>query len=374
MDRLGITVCYLNQKRRPPFLETQYFYELSMEGRKHQLELIVFNPKEVNWKTRTVPGWRIHPSKRWEQQIFQLPKLIYDRCYYVNRQHYFLYKPSVQKLYHDPQIRFLGRPLGGKYQTYQILKKCPSITPYLPETIRFQSMKNLNEMIEKYHSICLKPNGGSHGRGVIKITPFQRHVLIQGRSLTNQLFQQWMEFSQLQDWLQKWTQQTRYIIQPYLPLTTPQQSPFDIRILVQKGGDQQWHVTGSAVRIGKAHSLTSNLHGGGSALPFIPFLQENYDQEIQQKIQNSMDQITSTVPTFIEQNYGPLVELGLDIGIDRKGNVWILEVNSKPGRSVFLRTGHKKTHHLAIQLPILYAKSLLRSPRRCNPVISYDQT
>lgn len=346
-----------------------------MEGRKHQLELVVFNPKEVNWKTRTVPGWRIHSSKRWEQQICQLPNLIYDRCYYVNRQHYLQYKPFVQKLYHDPQIRFLGRPLSGKYQTYQILQKCSSITAYLPETIRYQSMKSLEEMIQKYHSICLKPNGGSHGRGVIKITPFKRHFLIQGRSLTNEHFQQWIQDpNHLKEWIHKFTQNTRYIIQPYLQLTTPQQSPFDIRILVQKGGDQKWHVTGSAVRVGKAHSLTSNLHGGGNALPFIPFLKENYEKKIQQQIQHQIHRITSTVPTFIEQNYGPLVELGLDIGIDKKGNVWILEVNSKPGRSVFLRTGNKKTHYLAMQLPILYAKSLLRSSRRCNPVISYDQT
>jgi D-alanine-D-alanine ligase-like ATP-grasp enzyme len=33
---------------------------------------------------------------------------------------------------------------------------------------------------------------------------------------------------------------------------------------------------------------------------------------------------------------GPLGELGMDIGVDRSGRVWLFEVNAKPGRHIFL--------------------------------------
>lgn len=38
----------------------------------------------------------------------------------------------------------------------------------------------------------------------------------------------------------------------------------------------------------------------------------------------------------IERNYPHLIgELGFDLGIDQKGDIWMFEANSKPGRSIF---------------------------------------
>lgn len=369
MNQLGVIVCYQLHHKRPPFLETRYFYQLAMEAKKHTIDLFVFSPKEIDWNRRTVPAWAIEDNRQWAKQMKPLPSLIYDRCYYLNSSHYRQYQPFLNRLRTDPKIRLLGRALSGKYQTHQILSACHQIQAHLPETIRYQSIESMTMMLKKYHDICMKPNGGSHGRGVFRIKPHHKQFFIQGRDLTNQAFQLLIKDpGQLNQWIEKFVGQTRYIIQPYLRLTTVEHLPFDLRILVQKDGNAAWLTTGSAIRIGKAHSLTSNLHGGGTAVSFLPFLQKNYPPRLQEKINQDIQNITTIVPSFIEQNYGPLVELGLDIGIDKSGHVWLLEVNSKPGRSVFLRTGNKEIHDLATKLPILYAKALLHGPRRCNPV------
>jgi hypothetical protein len=143
-------------------------------------------------------------------------------------------------------------------------------------------------------------------------------------------------------------------------LTTPDHRPFDIRILVQKNEHSQWETTGMAVRTGKPNMITSNLHGGGQALTFRPFIDRYYSKETVKKILSKIEWVSAFVPPFIEQHHGQLIELGIDVGIDRDGNVWILEVNSKPGRTIFLRTGEKKIRQRAVQLPMFYAHSLLQ--------------
>lgn len=369
MNTLGIIVCYLLKNKQPPFFETKYFYQLSMVGKKKQLQVIIFNPMDVNWKTRTVVGWMVGSSQRFEKVIHPLPKLIYDRCHYRTRDDFLKYRPFVTRLMNDPQIRFIGRPLKGKYQTYELLKHCRSIQDYLPETVRYDSNETIYKMLHKHHTICMKPNGGSHGRGVIKISLNNGQFFVQGRTHDNRNFHvNIMNKNRFDRWIKQFVKDTRYIIQPYLELTTPNGRPFDVRILVQKNEHLAWMTTGAAVRVGPSHTITSNLHGGGKAFPLRTFLEKHFADSVQ-TILSDIKTIAYHIPSFIEQNHGPLVELGLDVGVDRQAHVWLLEVNSKPGRSVFLQSGNHKTHHLATQLPILYSLALLRGARRWKPVI-----
>ena len=369
MNTLGITVSSFASKKYPPFHEIKYFHQLSNEGKKKRIQIFIFDPLKIDWRTKTVTGWILKTQKGFEKVVQPIPKLIYDRIFYRNRQHFLQYKPYVTRLMNDPTIRFLGRPLKGKYQTYQLLRQSSSLEPYLPETVRYDSMETIQRMLHKYNIICLKPNGGSHGRGVIKITQQNDAYFITGRNQKNAHFSiQIPNERQFDAWIQRFVNQIRYIIQPYLTLVTPDGFPFDVRILVQKNEQFSWTTTGAAVRVGHSHSITSNLHGGGKAIPFHPFIEKHYTNQVE-KIQNGIKKINTYLPTFIEQHHGPLVELGIDIGIDREANIWILEVNSKPGRSVFLQMGKPNIHQLAVQLPIRYAEALLYGARRWNPVI-----
>jgi hypothetical protein len=61
----------------------------------------------------------------------------------------------------------------------------------------------------------------------------------------------------------------------------------------------------------------------------------------------------------LESCHGRLVELGIDFGVDLDGYIWILEVNSKPGRSIFTYLQDDKARNRALENPIRYAKYLL---------------
>jgi D-alanine-D-alanine ligase-like ATP-grasp enzyme len=58
--------------------------------------------------------------------------------------------------------------------------------------------------------------------------------------------------------------------------------------------------------------------------------------EKEEEVLKEAKEIAIQLSEAIERNYThTLGELGLDIGIDRNGDVWMFEANAKPGRSIF---------------------------------------
>ncbi|MFD1425977.1 glutathione synthase/RimK-type ligase-like ATP-grasp enzyme [Kroppenstedtia sanguinis] len=358
---LGVVTCRLSGQT-PPFNETGYFKDLTIEGASAGIQLIIFPPMNVNWKTRRVTAWRYHPPvRRWLKESHPIPYLIYDRCYYTDTHHYRLYKPYIDRLRRDPSIHLLGKPLSGKLQTHLIVQKSKFLTPFLLPTKKLTSTADLISGMKQYASVLIKPNGGSHGKGVAAIVDQDRSFRVGGRSKTNRPFHLILHSeNSLINWVRRFIGQTPYIIQPFLHLKSIDGRPFDIRILVQKNGEGKWVTTGTAVRTGKPGSLTSNLHGGGHAENTEAFLSKNYSPEKAKDILQSIQYLSENVPIQIEQEHGRLLELGLDVGVDRQGNVWFLEANSKPGRSVFLQTGDREVQRQSVRLPIQYALTLFK--------------
>ncbi|UUZ97792.1 YheC/YheD family protein [Paenibacillus sp. P25] len=106
--------------------------------------------------------------------------------------------------------------------------------------------------------------------------------------------------------------------------------------------------------------MTSNLHGGGSALPAADFLAREFGEGKAEALLRELKRLSELLPEALESSHGRLAELGIDYGIDTSGNIWIIEVNSKPGRSIFTYLQDDRARKAAIVNPIRYAGFLLR--------------
>ncbi|MDU5948384.1 MAG: YheC/YheD family protein, partial [Paenibacillus macerans] len=53
--------------------------------------------------------------------------------------------------------------------------------------------------------------------------------------------------------------------------------------------------------------------------------------------------------------FGPLCELALDLAINKQGHIYVLEVNPKPAREVFMKSGDPDAYRKAIVRPLEYA-------------------
>lgn len=342
------------------FFEKGFYKYLQLLGKKKNILVYVFYPDSINWDKAIVNGYHFNFSKKkWENKQYPLPNFIYDRCFYVSAKTYFKYKPHVEKIKQNKRISLLGHGLKGKWEVYEILTKGSLYANHLPKTEKY---KNPNQLLAwlKNFPIILKPIGGSHGAGVIKVAKDNNNFIVIGRNYFNhKITFKFQDKQKFINWINQFIGRKKFIIQQYLDLFTSNKQPFDVRVLVQKDQQGTWDVTGMSARLGDKDNITSNLHGGGRVEQLASLLEREFGQDKANIILNDINKLVLAIPSFLENSHGNLFELGIDIGIDRQGRVWIIEVNSKPGRKVFSLLNDKEKTIKALSRPILYTEYLI---------------
>lgn len=352
---LGILTLYLNEQKQ---LEERPIYQrMIIEGKKLGLNVFVFTPQDVNEQSRRIMGMFYQPEKKqWIRKLTPFPHMIFDRCRLQSSYRFEQLKRFRSKHRH---LSFLNRPLRNKWLIFQALNEVPDFRAHLPKTKLYSTIADVQRMIKEDPLLYLKPINGTGGRGILRIEKLKgtrTSIYVQGRDRSRRIIApQRMTWTQLMLRLSAWSAKDRYLVQQGISLTLPNGRVHDYRMLVQKSGDGIWEVTGCAGRIGANKSITSNLHGGGEAVKMDTLLSKwmGSDQRMQQ-VKEEAGVLGIKVAAFLEEKYGALCELALDLAIDRGGTIWLLEVNPKPSREVFARIGDRETYQKAIARPMEY--------------------
>jgi len=361
---LGILTLYLNDKG---LLEERSVYQkMTAAGKRLGLDVVVFTPEDVHARQHRIHAMVYDPAtKKWSRRWMSLPTMIFDRC-------------RIQKSKRFEQLKrfraryaghlFLNRPMRNKWTVYRTLQRDSRFRPHLPLTRLYESGKELTEMLRKYPLLYLKPANGTGGRGILRIQRAQDgKLLIQGRAQNRRIISPMrVAPASLTGHLAKWNLKgNRYLIQQGIQLKLDNGRVHDYRMLVQKNGRGEWSVTGAAGRIGAPGSVTSNLHGGGRAASMETLLRQWLgDGSKASRVKAQAEQLGVDVARHLEAAYDSLCELALDLAIDRNGHIWLLEVNPKPAREVFAKSGDLETYRLAIIRPLEYALWLYKHRTR----------
>lgn len=349
--------------RQPSFPEQSFIKELCEAADFFAIDSFVFSPSEFNPHTGILYGFR-YKQNRWVQERCELPDVIYDRCYYTHNDERRACLTALASIAARKPYVTLNGGLPSKWKVYLALTSYPRIAPLLPATETFIHPEQLRSLLHSYDKgLILKPASGMQGKGVLYIRRY--HLTPQwtatGRTRNNRLFEQTFDdFSSLERWIKKFIGSASYIVQPYLELSGTDNKPFDVRALLQKNDKGRWSVTGTAVRVGQQGSLTSNLHGGGSALNTLEFLTRKFGTAYAEKLIDQINELSIHTAEKLENSFGRLAELGFDFGIEPDGRLWLLEVNSKPGRSSFRLLGNREAEQRSIEQPLRYAILLSR--------------
>lgn len=365
---LGVMVC--RRAGTPPFAEKEFLRELSLASSRLGMTVFVFFPEDKPDSLslhHQITGF-IYKRNTWVKETVPIPEIIYDRCLFKSAD-----ETSAAAVFLNGLPKnswsIWSRGLPGKRRVYDFLKREQTLSPYLPHTLTYAGGESLSKALIQFDGeLFMKPSGGSHGSHTLYVNCKDKKVaILQGRDRSNSIFRKTIPVRELSAWVSKFTGHRRFIIQPYLKLTSREGRPFDIRVLVQKNAHGRWTITGKAVRQGPAEGMTSNLHGGGTAMPVPPFLESEFGVPIADDIMTCINRLSEHIPPLLESGFGRLGELGIDFGIDCFGKVWLLEVNSKPGRRAFRQTGDIPAAQLSVENPLRYARYLLlRQLRRVN--------
>lgn len=368
LGTLGIMCC--RRAGSPPFSDEGYCRKLSVLGKKYGIRVIVFRPSDASRDRTFVHGF-IYGEGGWRQTRFPFPDIVYDRCLFHTGREFKLAASLLSDSRAAKGWTLWSRALPGKWQVYRILKKDPGLLPYLPPTEIYRGKQSLLEALESYGGEAfLKPKGGSQGKNAlyVRVDRESGTWAAKGRYSQNRPVEKiFRSEAAAVRWVTEFTENRTYIIQPFLHLQGRNGRSFDTRVLMQKNEKGLWMRTGTAVREGASGSITSNLHGGGKALPVLPYLSGQFGADQAKRLTSVISQLSEKIPPILESHFGRLGELGIDFGIDTKGNVWLLEVNSKPGRTSIRQAGDPDSAVLASENPLRYARYLLlRQLRRVN--------
>lgn len=372
---LGIAVASLtgggaNAQGDSRLPEPAFCRALSLLGGTHGVNVYVFAADGYDSHTGELLAYRLR-NGCWELESVPLPDIVYNRCFFSSSGQRSAFRAMLQGIRLRKPFMMLGGELPAKPEVYGALQGDPVLAAHLPETVRYRPQDQLRSLLRRHPGgIVLKPASGMQGKGIAHIArgPLQSQWTVRGRSRQNRPFSRTFESEgELTERILRFTGRSSYIVQPYLELCGGDGKPFDVRALLQKDETGRWALSGAAARTGRAGSLTSNLHGGGTAEPAMKVLSAKFGTQEAERLLKRIHTISKRAAERLESEFGRLAELGLDFGIEPGGRIWLLEANSKPGRSSFSQINDRTAEQLSILRPLLYACSLAK---RLNPSIS----
>lgn len=364
---VGILTLYLNERKR---LEEPHVYEkMITEGQELGMDVFVFTPSDVDSSRDRINALEYSPdTRRWYRRWRPFPHVIYDRCR-IQKNERFQQLLRFRARY--GHLLFLNRPLRNKWTIHQALHAVRRFRPHLPECELVHSTSDIHRMLQRHDTVFLKPINGTGGRGILRVsrsTSISGVYNISGRDASRRIISpRRMYAPMLGSYLSRFTMKGTYLVQEGIDLELPSGRVHDYRMLVQKNGSGEWEVTGCVGRVGPPRSVTSNLHGGGKAMPMSELLDRWIpDRDKQEEVREEAYRLGVDVCRFLEDKYAALCELALDLAIDKSGQVLLLEVNPKPSREVFSQIGDREAYRQALIRPLEYANWVLEQRRKAK--------
>ncbi|MGS0764476.1 YheC/YheD family endospore coat-associated protein [Syntrophomonas curvata] len=337
---IGIMATYIPGSSReevdPRSLQAELIY-LSIVSKSFPGQVYIFTPSGINWATNTCRGYVYHQFSatrgRWESALYPIPDVVYDRIHSRSAEARNSVKYAKIRLMQMPYLHYFNPHYLNKWNVHQIMTTNPLLNDYLPET-RELTHDNLEEMLRKHRTLFLKPSNGSLGKGIIKVTSNRgqfNYVIYRGKRLRGQAH----SAAELMNKTKKFRDDRHYIVQQGLELVKYRGATFDLRIIYQKNGRGEWQISKKFCRIAPRGSSISNLSSGGRVEKSLKVLQHIFKKS--DVIDSKHEQIRllckMVASTLENDNNSTFGELGMDIGIERNGRLYLIEVNSKPRKT-----------------------------------------
>ncbi|MDP4098443.1 YheC/YheD family protein [Paenibacillus sp. P96] len=218
----------------------------------------------------------------------------------------------------------MARQLASKWLKTEALLRNGYIAAHIPQTAKY-SPEHLKWMLERYKFVFIKPVKGGGGHGVIKVARYASGYYCTRLSQTYYC----AHFEELKKVLSAIKLRRPYLIQQGIELATIQGRPIDYRIKTVKNGEQ-WEFRSMVGRLARPGLVITNLCKGGTLLPGREGLRRSLKGISVSAKRREMRELTRLCISVLEGQFPGVGELGFDYGLDRRGRIWILEVNTRP--------------------------------------------
>ncbi|MBM4761675.1 YheC/YheD family protein [Bacillus sp. B15-48] len=241
------------------------------------------------------------------------------------------------------------------------LLKDPILSQHVPETHWFSEGK-LKKMLESYSSVYVKPNRGRKGLGVSRI----RRISASKYELAYEDKKKTLSFPEVVDELVgRFDADKSYIVQQGIDLATYNGGPFHIRIVMQKPMNR-WALSLTAAIVAKEKDAVVTNVARGNLEFTVGQVLKHTDQKLDSiQVLRELVDLSHQISYCLGSHF-PFRLLGLDMGVDKEGRVWLIEANTNPDCSDLEKINDANTYkkYLQYKKQIFKKKTHKRKRRR----------
>lgn len=355
-----VTTGLYNHASNPIGARSSFFYKLLQAQEGKGVFYFIFSPDDVDWEEKQVRGWFLRRTKQgryqWKKLLTALPDVVYDRIPSRGAEKKDSVRQFKLQLANYENLPMFNQGFFNKWGVHQLLYPNPEVNEHIPETYHAPSQRTLRSMLSKYRMLYLKPKDGSLGYGIVKVVRSPRNYYeVSYHTGGTNVKRKFRKLESLYQYIFRTRKVSSYLVQQGINLATYQGRPFDFRVHLHKNQQNQWVISCMAAKVAGSGSVTTHVRTGGTVIPGEDLLQYLFGKQ-KNLVQTRICEAAIRLATAIEQAKGIyLGELGLDMGIDTNGRVWMFEANSKPGRSIFKHSRLKHADEISRSLLVDYS-------------------
>lgn len=308
-----------------------------------------FSPRNVSLLEWCAYGLFYDPgAARWRYGPVPLPAVIQRRSFHCD-------PAAPQRLQRATGARIFNSRRYDKWQLFELLRREPVLRRHVPETVQVTDGQEVLGQLQRHRSVVLKPAALSRGRGILFVERKGRtYQLIDCRDATAGRSES-LSRAGLLNFLDSHVVRRRYLSQQRIHLARLGDSPFDVRVVMQRNPRGHWRCNGIECRVAGEGWLVTNIAFGGTARNLADTVVAAFGGRLSPDGARGMVvSLSERLCYLLDRTGETFAELGVDIGLDRSGKAWLIEANVLPTFKGF-QAMDPDTYRRLLAAPLLYA-------------------
>ncbi|MGF2615224.1 YheC/YheD family protein [Rossellomorea vietnamensis] len=331
---IGQLGTYYDELHRFTKLQGGYFF-LTGTSLLNQQKGLVWDEENGEWLEGGVP----------------LPDIVYNRIHSRKSDRCEPVRQLINRLEEQGAFVFNSSYLT-KDAVNELLSGEDSILDYLPHTETFTT-SSLRRMLGKHNDLFIKHIAGSQGKKLLRLSYLENDYRLIQNIGGETLQKSFSSFEETVEELSELKVSSHFIIQETIELLSSGDRALDFRFLCHLIAPGEWKLVSSVARISGDGQFVSNIAQGGDLAKPLKVLSTIFSRGEANRIYKLMEELALAVCSRLaEKSSLTLGELGIDLGVDKAGKPWIIEVNSKPSKQTYfdtstIRPSVKTLYHLS---------------------------